>query len=399
MCIRFHSYRLAFALPLILCLVFPATAFAADPWTKLSGSMQPYADVEEFEISPDSATVVYTADAHSDELYNLYSVPVGGGDPFRLSNLKTSGSQPERVEFYRISPDSTRVVYIGSQDEAGLLELYSVPIGGPASAVVKLNRTLPEDADVWDFQISPDSQTVVYSADQDEAGKHEIYAVPIVGPASSGIKLNGSVTADGNLYAFQISADSQTVVYRGDQETYDVAELYSVPIDGSAAPVKLNKALAAYGNVGYFEIDPASQLVVYAAGQESEDYDDLYVVPLQGPASAGEKISPVLPRGVEDFELTPDGARVVFEARHATIRMPELYSVPINGPGSQAVKLSMALQPDGFVLDYEVSPDSSRVVYRLNQQAAVQYELYSVPIGGPAASGVKLNGACPATAM
>lgn len=116
-------------------------------------------------------------------------------------------------------------------------------------------------------------------------------------------------------------------------------------------------------------------------------------MPLQGLASAGKKITPALPYGVQGFEISSDGKRVVFEAGHAISRMPELYSVPIDGPGANAVKLNIALKPDGFVFMSYVSADSRRVVYRINQEINVQYELYSVPIAGPASAGVKLNGA------
>ena len=47
----------------------------------------------------------------------------------------------------------------------------------------------------------------------------------------------------------------------------------------------------------------------------------------------------------------------------------------------------------GYVLNFLISPDSSRVVYWADQQTNNVYELYSVPLGGPAAAGVKLNGA------
>ncbi len=388
----YHRYWLVTTLILFLCASSVVSSSAANPWYKLSGAMQPNGDIESFEISPDSQYVVFTADQESDEVFDLYSVASAGGTPIRLSSLRATAGQPEYIESYAISPDSKRVVFIGSQNEAGLLELYSVPIMGPASAVTKLNRTLPEDADLWAFSISPDSKKVVYSADQDNAKTNEIYAVPIAGPASAGIKLNDTVVNGGSLYAFVISPDSKRVIYRGDQDSVEVRELYSVPITGGVSPTKLNKTLVDNGDVEGFEIDPSSQLVVYSAYQDDSNVEELYTVPIQGPASAGKKISPSMAYGVWKFNLSADGQRVVYTAYQDSASALELYSVPVQGPGSAAVKLNKTLVADGFVFLYEISEDSTRVVYSAEQDLQGQYELYSVAIGGPASAGLKLSG-------
>jgi hypothetical protein len=54
-----------------------------------------------------------------------------------------------------------------------------------------------------------------------------LYGVPIGGPAVSGIKLNGSLIEGGRVEIFyKISPDSSRVVYRADQSTDEVVELY-----------------------------------------------------------------------------------------------------------------------------------------------------------------------------
>jgi hypothetical protein len=57
-----------------------------------------------------------------------------------------------------------------------------------------------------------------------------------------------------------------------------VYELYSVPLDGGAAPVKLNGALVSGSNIySDFQISPDSSRVVYLADQETDDVDELFV--------------------------------------------------------------------------------------------------------------------------
>ncbi len=230
-----------------------------------------------FQISPDSSQVVYRADQQTDNVTELYSVPIGGP---AAAGIKINGALVALGSVYnfQISPDSSRVVYRANQHTATVFELYSVPIGGPAAAGIKLNGALVALGSVYNFQISPDSSRVVYRANQDTATVFELYSVPIGGPAGSGVKINGALVALGNVNTFQFSPDSSRVVYQADQDTATVFELYSVPIGGpAAAGIKLNGALVASGNVGLFQISPDNGRVLYVADQDTNDVFELYM--------------------------------------------------------------------------------------------------------------------------
>ena len=68
---------------------------------------------------------------------------------------------------------------------------------------------------------------MVYRADQKTAAVFELYSVPLGGPAVAGVKLNGALVAGGNVSGVhQFSPDSSRVVYRADQDTDEVFELY-----------------------------------------------------------------------------------------------------------------------------------------------------------------------------
>jgi len=77
--------------------------------------MQPGGRALRFEISSDSAVVVYSADQETDRVTELYSVPIGGGTPVKL-NGPVLGSGVVGASF-GVSPDSSRVVYTASQDD------------------------------------------------------------------------------------------------------------------------------------------------------------------------------------------------------------------------------------------------------------------------------------------
>ncbi|MBI5583923.1 MAG: hypothetical protein HY892_08880, partial [Deltaproteobacteria bacterium] len=206
---------------------------------KLNGILAAGGDVLYFQISPDNSRVVYTADQQTDEVIELYSVPIGGpaASGIKLNGILAAGGD---VSLFRISPDSSRVVYTADQQTDEVIELYSVPIGGPAAGI-KLNGVLRAGGFIDFFKISLDSNRVVYiTPDQEPVGGMELFSVPIGGPAASGIKLNGDLTAGGDVmffpWLFRISADSSRVFYVADQDTDEVLELYMTSFDDTPDP-------------------------------------------------------------------------------------------------------------------------------------------------------------------
>ena len=189
-----------------------------------------------FEISDDGEHAVFLSSQSFTQ--ELFSVSTNEGNVVRLNpDLVSSGdvtilsavSRP--VTPFRISPDSERVVYIADQRSNSLFELFSVPIGG--GNAVRISGDLPGGGDVGatgrtaDFQISSDSQRVVYLADQNVDGQRELFSVPIAGGAA--IRLNTELTISGSdVVDFLISPDGQQVLYLADQNDNDTFELFRV---------------------------------------------------------------------------------------------------------------------------------------------------------------------------
>ena len=189
------------------------------------------------EISADGSTVVYRTFSES-EPSELFSVPTAGGPVTRLNAELPS---TDEVLYFQLSHDGSFVVYTTfprgaiapNPSKASLSPkgdfslptgLFSAPIdGGPAQT---LATGFAEGSGLIDFSISPDNQSVIYTADQDTPGTTELYRVPSLGGVAE--KLNAQVVSGGNIFSFEIAPDSNTVVYRGDQDTDDVFEVYSV---------------------------------------------------------------------------------------------------------------------------------------------------------------------------
>ncbi len=381
------TLKLTLTLSLALALSLPATAAVR----KLNAPLPAGGYVTGFEVSSDGRFVVYHADQHIHEVYELFSVPAAGGSPVRLNLPLPPGGD---VISFQVSQDGSRVVYIADQQTDETFELFSAPIDGPASASIKLNPPLVAGGDVDYFEISADGKRVVYRADQQSDEVNELFSVPIDGPASASIKLNPPLVTGGDVDHFGISPDGSRVVYRADQHINDVFDLFSAPITGPAnATVQLNSPLVAGRSVDGFRISPDGSRVVYTSDEVSAGIFELFSVPITGPASSNVRLhrSVTQPRGVDRFQISPDSTRVVYRSNQRTSDALELFSVPITGPDTASVQLSLDLSKNLEVYSFRISPDSSRVVYVADWRADEVYELLSVPINGPASAGVGVD--------
>ena len=420
-----------------LALLFLAAASPVGAASTQLSAGHPFSDIDLAvtlpQISPDGQYAVYGQDAVTDGAFELWSVPLAGGAPVRLSDVLSAN---QHVSF-AISPNSARVVYVVDQDTPGKAELYSVPIAG--GAATKLNPPLTANRGVLNFKISPASDRVFYVCDRFADSMFELFTVPLAGGNS--IRLNHPLPFDYDVEGYQATPNGQTVLYRAGRTDSGDWELYSVDADGQGPiPVKVNLDLTNNGAVDpYFQISPNSAQVVYLADATVDGQFDLYSVPVGGGTST--KLNSSLPTGASvgnDFLINANSSRVVYRADQTALNVFQLYSVGLDGQGatllngpllstedvSTGFRISAnsakvvyrsdervndvielwsvpiaggtptrlngeLVDPGGDVLDYALSPDSARVVYRADQNVDALNELWSVPIGGGIAT--KLN--------
>lgn len=278
---------------------------------------------------------------------------VAGGAPVRLSGLLPVGVS---VDDFQISADSQRVVYMAAQETTGQTELYSIPIAGPEGFWIKLNDALPAGGDVSNLQISPDSTSVIYLADQavnnlldawavpidggtpnssrvvyqatqDSAAFAEIYSVPLAG--GSAVKLNPALPAGANPYALAIAPDSANVVYMADQINFGEVELFSVPLAGGAS-VRVSDDLAFGGNVTAFKIAPTSGFAFYIADLVTNGVPELFRGRIAGISGADERVSGPLVAGSAvggglSWAILPDGRQAIYNADQEVDGQNDLY--------------------------------------------------------------------------
>lgn len=126
--------------------------------------------------------------------FNLFTVPVNGGNPRRLNNTNSTINSVE--ENVQLSPDGRKAVFPIKSDNNR--ELYSVGFNG-------FNETLlARVSSLFNYDIAPDSGSVVYIAREITADPAPVnlYSVPIGGGNADRLFLGSDATGDVRDFVF-----------------------------------------------------------------------------------------------------------------------------------------------------------------------------------------------------
>ncbi|HEY0939778.1 MAG TPA: hypothetical protein VGE08_06750 [Steroidobacter sp.] len=350
--------------------------------TKINAPLVAGGWVSDYDILASGNAVVYRADQNvlgRNELFmTSFSNP---GSSTRLSQTLT----PNRdVIDFETSPDGTKVAYRADVDADDVYELYLVNVANPGNAQ-KLNGALPPSGWVrGNYAFSPDSSKVLYRADEDTAGVLELYLVDVGSPGQAQ-KVNAPLTAGGNVSAeFRFSADGTKIGYVADQDTDETLELYVVATDALGSATKVSGPMGSTGDVCRFKFSPDSQRVAYCADQDTDGLIELYTVALNAPGQSVKLNSTLVAGGRvhTDYQFSSDSSFIVYRADQEQVDIAELYQVKLATPGV-TTKLNQPLIAGGDVENFRLTGDDSRVAYLAEQDAADVWEIYEVALAQP----------------
>ncbi len=285
---------------------------------------------------------------------------------------------------------SNPIVYIATQNNANQADLYLADADNPGVSF-KLNPTLPVGADIEDFALSPDNSRVVYIADQDVVGQEEIYSVELKNPGVA-TQLNPPLVAGGDVDEFAFSPDGSKLTYNADQEVDNILELYLVDFATIGVTTKLNPPLIAGGDVvtgGVFS--PDGTKVIYLDDQGSLPIE-LFLVDLSTPGIS-TKVNTTFPSFTNiasGAAFSPDGNWVIYGADQDTDTVRELYVVAVNTLGVSLKVNSNFTNNFTDVCDWDFTPDSTMIAYCADDDIDGSLELYIVNVSALGAS-TKLN--------
>ena len=333
---------------------------------KISAAIPAGREINRFALTADGATVVYELrETSMSRVVGLVAVPVAGGIPHTLVDIPLSGAQ-RRIDGWSITPDGASVVYLSDKDaNQDRDDLFCVPIDG-SEAPVKLN-TAPAPNDIASFVVTDDSTRVVFEA----WWTNVIYSVP----TSGGTPVALATGTGSFLPRFRVAPDGSRVVYPFDDGMGGGRQIYSVPITGGSA-TKLSSQAGVFlpGEnsplAARYAITPDSANVLFFAANGQE----LWMTPIAQatPTQLAGPIAIYFP----DFLLTPDGATAVFTA--GTYPAYSIYRVPVDGSTAEQPVSGAGLNVT--VSDYQMSANGQKLVYRVYSGGKAR--LYAVSLAG-----------------
>jgi dipeptidyl aminopeptidase/acylaminoacyl peptidase len=228
------------------------------------------------------------------------------------------------------------------------------------------------------FELDATGARAVFLADRLADGELELFSVPLDASAAP-VALFDFPEPGRTTFTFALAPDGQRVVFSADLAEAGVRELWSVPTDGSAPPARLSGALVPGGDVQDFRIAPDGSRVVYSADQRVDEMRELFAVPLDGSAPPLVLSGPFLPGSdvVGAFAIRADSRQVVYVADQDEDERFELFGAPLDRVKA-SVRLSGPMvaggdvQPHGFVL----TPDGAAVLYIADQEEDGAFELF-----------------------
>jgi Tol biopolymer transport system component len=270
-----------------------------------------------FQVSPDSRRIIYLTYQSQRPMVELYSVPIDGGPSAKLNippgdhSRVLNHADPEYFGRNRLgpqcSPDCKYVLYMVGDNEREKWELYSVPMEGGES--VKLS----EQPIVSRALFSADSQRVLFVSSQSFLQNDQLYSVPVKGGVPLRLDQPQIENPSVSPWSIAISSDGTRVVFIGEQDTPWTHELYSVPV-GGGKQVKLSGGNKVCGHEYELLLSPDARHVLYLEAKDhAGSRPDLYLCPIAGGAPIRlTNSSPFFELSDGSARFSPDGKYLLY---------------------------------------------------------------------------------------
>ncbi len=327
--------------------------------------------------------------------YDLYSVPLDKGDPIKL-NPKDSSVYGDYDVF--IETNGQYVVFATYNQRSSMDYVYSVPITGGEA----LELAGPNDPSTLSYYlrylISPDRQHFlvdfagdriwygsittakgnVVASQSDLVDSNDKYITTDIGIDPTGTWLAFMVSGDGGVYSVKLDGGSpkrlDTVGTMDWGNRILVAQEYVAYKDDNSgafrtASLSDGKQGLQLNDVGLCSFSPDGILLAFIKNEG-----------LFSASASGGSPAQLAAGDVKDFGFTPDSSRIIYLIEE--LDGFNLYSIP--AAGGDPVKLNQVpgSKNISFVERFTVTADGEYVIYSLDEETVGQMDIYSVPVAG-----------------
>ena len=188
-------------------------------------------DVREFKWSPTGQKIAMRANAKG-ALVELHVVDFASGSP---TAPLVAGALPAYGEVYadwHWSPDGRWLLFRADAAQDAVIELWAQDVSvTPFPSLKKLSGAMPKNGSVFTVlgsAISPDSQRLVYLADQNQDEVRDAYVTSLTEAKPTPVKVSAMSHPDGDVDpdSFRWSRDSAWLSFRADADVENVFELF-----------------------------------------------------------------------------------------------------------------------------------------------------------------------------
>ncbi len=328
-----------------------------------------------FTLGPKGRYVCYRADADTDGVFELYRADLKKGGVLKLNGPLVTGGN---VGGYTMGPKGNYVVYRADQEEDQVVELYVSNLKTGVS--MKLNAPLAPGAIVFlDAVVDPKGRYAIYFIQESNPPRLELYRSDLVSGAQ--LKLSGELVAGGTLMSTVrlVNSKGRYAVYVADQDADGVNELYRSDLKKGVS-LKLNGPMVTNGDVDSFalQLDPKGRYVVYRADQNTDNVWELFRSDLKTGTSLRLSAPFVFGGDVltTNYRVDPKGRYAVYVADQSLNGIYELFASKLK---TGEVKRLNSPLPDGAGIgffNYQLGPKGRYAVYQIDEDTQGLYELY-----------------------
>ena len=351
-----------------------------------------------FSVSPDGRTIAYSAVATTENVVDVYLIPVAGGTPVQVSSGFPDNTRVRSLDW---SPDSSQLAYVANPlgyapRGFGLYEVFLVNRDGSNNRKINGSIGSPPAVAVIEARWSPDSRYVaqgVYSLDP-----FQVLIGINTHDTSSGVSNSTRVNPSLNWlngerlgYDWTWSPDSTRIAFRSRHRVDDQMELFTVTADGSTLvnimPLSQGK------DITRFEWSPNSDRLAYWGDVFDVNKVELFTSRSDGSNHIRLSKNGSLTSGqLRDIHWLPDSTELIYSLDQDISRTWEYFLADISS--RLHPKIHRDLVAGEAVADVSVSPDGRYIAFRSNIESD-QAELFVVDadlsnqrkISGPIISG------------
>lgn len=315
----------------------------------------------DFKVSPNREWVAILAQDVSGGVVRLYIASMDGGTPDEIATVTGT------LEDYVWSPTGDALVYVADQDITGVHEVYLAMADGSGTSKINNPVTAFDNRDFESPLWSPDGRYVMFEVHSFVSGETEgidVHDRSNPAPAATGITtgITGPFELIQNI---QWSANSSGIAFIYDSPTTSTFELWASLADGSGS-AQINP-LPSGGGTGVIRYDwsPDSSQIAYVSRQRNTQNPEVYVAAADGssPTIQHTPFSDASARGARDVKWSPDGTYLAYTSNHMVgVNSYQLYVVTDRAANRDAAVL--ATNFNGTISEWEWMPDSSSIVYR-----------------------------------